>query len=300
MKFTQRILTLLLAVGLAGCPDDWRPPWEPQPKPPTPGPKDPDVKFLRDLDPPKAIVNDPRLRYMVHMQIVIIEMPANVASGGEALWSHFDETDFLAAGATLSRNGMRIGKASAENWSAILKQLEAMKGMEKKVFNLQIHSAMPAPVTIKADNQTQTIFTYRNDQTLRGEDYPPGDNIFTTSCSLDPNDRTTIHLDFLPQIRSTRTEVVFVTDHGAPRQVSQHKYFPFLPLLTQTKIPSGDFLLVGPGLDARRPTSIGNHFFTMQKKGMPYETMLLIRPRVYRLPTKTPKATGPISPTATE
>ncbi len=294
MKTTRTILMLLLgSMLLAGCQgcDDPFAPKPPEPKPPI----DPEVRTLRQLDPPPALAADKRLMYMVHLQMTVIEMPANVASGGEALWSHFNEEPLLSKAAAMSLNGMRIGLASADDWATIKKQLESMTGMEQKTLALQSYSSMPNPITLKPRCPTQTIFTYFANGNLRGEDYPPGDNILTISSSVNPNDRESIHFSALPQIRSTKKEASIVKTHGRPQMVYKPKYFPFEPLLFQTKIRSGDFLLIGPGREARRPSSVGNRFLTIRKKGMPYETMLLIRPRIYRIevPTRPGPAPAP-------
>ena len=293
MKPAHTILMLLLAaLLLSGCVN----PFDPDPpKPPTLDPADPpEAKTLRELDPPAALAADKRLMYMVHLQMVVIEMPANVASGGEALWSHFDEEQLLANAAAMSLNGVRIGIASADEWTTIQKQLQSMAGMEKKSLALQTYSSMPNPISLKPNCATQTIFTYFANRTLRGEDYPPGDNILSISCSVNPNDRQAIHLSALPQIRSTKKEATIIKPRGQAKIVYKSKYFPFEPLLFQMKIRSGDFLLIGPGREARRPSSVGKHFFTIRKKGMPYETMLLIRPRIYRI--SVPSRSGPTPP----
>jgi hypothetical protein len=294
MKTTHTILMLLLAAMLIGGCDN---PFISTP-PPVPDPPEsadpPEARTLRELDPPPAIAVDKRLMYMVHLQMTIIEVPANVASGGEALWSHFNEEPLLRKAASMSLNGMRIGLASADDWETIKKQLESMSGLEKKTLALQTYSAIPNQITLKPCCPTQTIFTYFTNRSLRGEDYPPGDNILSISCSVNPNDRQTIHFSALPQIRSTKRKGHIVKNHGQPKIVYKAKYFPFDPLLFQAKIRSGDFLLIGPGREARRPSSVGKHFFTVRKKGMPYETMLLIRPRIYKI--KVPIRRGPATP----
>jgi hypothetical protein len=119
--------------------------------------------------------------------------------------------------------------------------------------------------------------------TLWGADYPPGDNILAISCTLDENDRTRLILSAVPQIRTTKRFTRYVREYGNPRALALPKLYSFQDLRFQLGLKSGEFLVIGPGIESRRVTSLAHRFLTKTAAGIEYETVLLLRPQIYRI-----------------
>ncbi|MCD4824842.1 MAG: hypothetical protein K8S55_09545, partial [Phycisphaerae bacterium] len=121
---------------------------------------------------------------MIRLQLVTIEVPTGIASGTEELWSYLDEEPIALRSTVLGLNGFRVGIGRSDSWEDVKRVLKKMTGREQKITNLQIFSGKPNPIVLKTNQPIQTIFTYFEDQSLSGSDYPAGDNILAISCSV--------------------------------------------------------------------------------------------------------------------
>lgn len=147
----------------------------------------------------------------------------------------------------------------------------------------------PVQIELKRLQPVQTIFTFRNDRTLCGRDYPPGDNLLTICSTLDEDDPSTVLITGVPQVRSTGRRPQIVNDGaGGLRMVEQPVLFSLSPLTFQVSIPAGSLLVIGPGSASRRPTSAGHHFLVHRKKGVEFETVLVVIPEVFATPLPEP------------
>ncbi len=274
------VLTVMMLV-LPGCP-----PTQPTVKTTAqPAP----FKPADDKDIPPALRNriadpdDPDVIHMILLQLVTVQVPTGVASGSEELWSYLDEEPVSLRSTVLGLNGFRMGVGRSDVWKDLQRVLKKMTGQEQKTTHVQIFPGQVAPIVLKRKQPIQTIFTYFNDQTLSGSDYPPGDNLLTLTCGIDENHSDRILLTAVPQIRSTKKVGQISADHGAPKIAYRPKLYTLRPLTFQLTVGHNDFLIIGPGIEARRPSSIGHHFLSRTKAGMDYETVLVLRPRIFRL-----------------
>jgi hypothetical protein len=223
----------------------------------------------------------PKRTHMIHLQLSTVEVPIGVASGSEELWSYLDEEPVSLRSKVLGLNGVRVGLGRAETWSDLEAVLKRMTGQSYKQTTLQTFAARPAAIELKTDQPIQTIFTSFEDRTLSGQQYPPGDNLLTLSCTLDEDDPNMVLVTGIPQIRSAKRIPRVIHEHGTPRILSKPEIFTFTPLIFQLVVHRNDFLVIGPGIQARRPTTPGHHFLTRIRDGVPYETVLLLRPLVH-------------------
>ena len=51
-------------------------------------------------------------------------------------------------------------------------------------------------------------------------------------------------------------------------------------------MPAKGFLVIGPGANARNPTSVGYHFLVKKRQGMEFETLLVLVPEVFAAPLR--------------
>lgn len=238
------------------------------------------------IQPQRDPADDPlttRTLYMVYMRIGHVQVPTGMASGSERLWSYLDEEPVALYSTVLGLNGFRIGLGRPESWQDFRKALDRMTGRNFNTQAIQLFSNRPGSIVLKPSLPEQTIFTYFDDQTLTGADYPPGDNILTFAATNDLAQPDRVILTALPQIRSTRKVSRFEMDAGIPTFANRPVMFPFRPLTFQLSIPKGYYLVIGPGIQSRRPSSVAHHFLTFQRDGIEYETLLILHPQVVPL-----------------
>lgn len=270
------IATTLAAslLGLSGCKgsDDLR---TDQPATPPRPPRMPGAPDPKQVDPNQPMVT----RYFIRVQLGTVEVPIGQASGSQELWDLLDEEPVSLKAAALGLNGLRIGLCRQDAWEDLQAVIEKMTGNLYRSLNLQITTQKPMPIVVKSNQPVQTMFMYRDDKTLNGRDFPPGDNLFTLSCSLNPKDEDdTIFLTAVPQVRTTKRYAQWVeTVPGVPQLMDRPMVLPIEELLVQVPIQSGDILLVGPGVNARRTSSVGHHFLTVTRDGVPHETLLILQ-----------------------
>ena len=225
----------------------------------------------------------PKGVYMIHVRLGTVEVPTGTASGSEELWSYLDEEPVSLQSPVLRINGFRVGVGQSDAWEDLKRILQKMTGQHFGSMTIQALAGVPVSVELKTKQPTQRIFTSFEDLTLSGADYPPGDNLLTISCTLDEDNPNQVFMTVVPQIRSTKRISQFIQGQGIPRFAAKPVLFTFTPLTFQLTVRRDDFLVIGPSIESRRPTSVGYHFLTKERKGMRYETVLVLRPLVHRL-----------------
>lgn len=268
---SMRIAILLcLGAGLAGCPPD------------TPQQDLPSISVVMppDTDEEDEIVE---AVYVVRIEMGTIEIPIGQASGSRELWSYLDEEPLSLRAGVLGRNGMRVGVGRSDIWPDVTRVLEKMTGRKYSSTLIQAQPGKSTPIVLKPLQPIQTIFMYQQDGSLYGADYPPGDNLLTILCTLDPQRLERVLLTATPQIRTTKRVTRLVEEFGITRAVHRPVFFPFREMTFQVPLDSGDFLVIAPGIMSRRPTSLAHHFLTRQKEGMEMESVLILKPQVYQI-----------------
>jgi len=228
----------------------------------------------------------------VFLQIVTFEVPAGTASASEQIWSYLDEESIgVQQGLSLARNGIRMGLGREEDWPDLARILRRMTG--RQVSNTTVTALPGAAVSVelKQRQPTQTIFTFYDDRTLSGADYPAGDNLLMIACTLDEDDPTIVRITGLPQIRSTYRRPTVLNKPDGPMIVEKPVTYDLHSLLFQVSVESKDVLVIGPNSEAQRRWSAGRNFLVTEKDGVPFETVQLLIPEVFEAP-----ATGPGRP----
>jgi hypothetical protein len=225
----------------------------------------------------------PRAIYLIHIQLGSIEVPTGVASGSQELWNCLDEEPVSRHSSVLGLNGFRVGLGRPDAWPDIERVLKQMTGQNFRTVTIRALPGRTTFIDLKSRQPAQTIFTSFPDGTLSGRQYPPGDNLLTFACTLNEDDPSQILLTAVPQIRTTKRIPTLEGDRGNPAVVTRPILFTLTPLTFQLTIRRNDFLVIGPGVQANRPTSPGYQFLTKQRDGMTYETVLVFRPLVHSL-----------------
>jgi len=286
-RLAATLLAVLSAV-LGGCPAD-----------PTglgPNPLVGNRRMPGRIDPNDArsgTAKPGRYVLVARLRLVTIEVPVGTASGSEEIWSYLDEEPVSAIrSASLGRNGLRVGLGREDSWPDLARIFKRMTGRSPKQNLVVAVPGDPLPIVLKERQQIQTIFTFYDDRTLSGADYPPGDNVLAVVCTLNEDDLSKLMITVMPQVRSTRHRTRFVMGQTGPRMVSTAEVFNFPHLTFRLTVPSKDFLVIGPGAHSRRPTSVGHHFLVKKKEGMEFETLLVLIPEVFAAPARSRRGGG--------
>jgi len=174
-------------------------------------------------------------------------------------------------------------KENLESVERILKSMMARKYSESI---LQTFNEKPGMIVLGRNMPGQTIFLYSENQTLTGNDYPPGDNLIKISAVTDSDHSDKSLLTITPEIRSIKTKLQVVREYGTTRIQEAPVLFPFASMRFQLKMTDGEFIIIGPGIESRRPTSLGHHFLTGTENNIEYEQLLVFHPQVVRFELK--------------
>ncbi|HNX26362.1 MAG TPA: hypothetical protein PKK48_03055 [Phycisphaerae bacterium] len=221
---------------------------------------------------------------VIRLEVNSIELPAGTAGRLEKFWTFLDEEPVSLHSTVLGMNGFRVGVGRNCDWAEVESLLARQGGLsfQKKIIETRL--GYPAHLEMKTGQPVQNIFIFSDAQTLRGEHFPPGDNLLTLSTFLDEETNRDIIIVAVPQIRSTVRHFGIETDNDDPRIVYKSQFYPLDEMAFRVKMPTDDFLVIGPGSQASRPNSVANHFLTCTKQGMDYDRIFVIRPYVIRVP----------------
>jgi len=224
---------------------------------------------------------------IVRLRIISVEVPVGTASGSEEIWSYLDEESIAAnRSAILGRNGFRIGLGREGALADIAKILKRMTGKKLGETMMMSLPGSPMPLILKQAVGARTVFTSYPDWTLSGADYPPGENVLTMVCTLDEDDPSTVLITGVPQMRSSYHKPEIRWKLGKASVAVRPVVYTFRPLMFRVRVPRGDFVVVGPGIESRRANSPGYEFLVRTKQDMEFETVLVLIPEVFASPVR--------------
>ncbi|KKK49890.1 hypothetical protein LCGC14_3130500, partial [marine sediment metagenome] len=227
---------------------------------------------------------------IIRIGLTAIEIPVGTVSASEELWSYLNEEAVRQVRSpALGFNGLRMGRGDLKNWPDVAKVLSRMTGRRLQEASIITMPGNPTPITLATGMPVQTIFVYRADRTFEGMDYPPGDNVLNVTCTYDQDDPTTILITAVPQVHSARRRPKFVKAGSDFMMVNRPVIYSIPDATFQVHMPKGSFLVIGPGAESQRPSSVGNKFFVKQREGVEFETVIVLRPDIFATPVTKPK-----------
>jgi len=291
MKKLIALLLACLASGMGGCE-----PMSAGGEDVTPGKAQPTTTPAGNARPtsPRPSTTNPLagagpVKLVVTIRMTTIEVPVGTASGSEELWSYLDEESIRAARSVgLGRNGIRVGLGRAGSWPDLAEVLKRMTGQAPTQSILAARPNDPFQIVLKHRQPEATIFTFRDNRTLSGRDYPIGDYLLAISCTLNEDDLTGVMLATVPQVRSVARVTRYIMSPLGPQMVTQPKVYSLDNLSFRLMVAKKGFLVIGPGANARNPSTVGHHFLTRTREGVEYETLLVLMPEVVAAPTRQP------------
>jgi hypothetical protein len=228
-----------------------------------------------------------KFKLVVRISMTAIEVPVGTASGSEEIWSYLDEEPISTVRSiSLGRNGIRVGLGRKDAWPDLAAVFKRMTGRTPGQSVLAAMPNDPLQITLQEHQDEATIFTFRDDRTLHGQDYPVGDYLLTVVCTLDQDDLSKVMLTALPQVRSLARTTNFVMSTLGPQVVSRPEVYSLSDLTFQLMVPPKGFLLIGPGANARNPATVGHHFLTHKREGVEFETLVVLMPEVLATPIR--------------
>jgi hypothetical protein len=243
--------------------------------------------FASQADPAGGAQKAKQFRLVVRIRMTAIEVPIGTASGSEEIWSYLDEEPISTIrSVSLGRNGIRVGLGRDGAWPDLAAVFKRMTGQVPSQSVLAAMPNDPLQIILRERQDEATIFTFRDDRTLRGQDYPVGDYLLTVACTLDEDDLSKVMLTAVPQVRSTARLTRFVMSPLGPQMVSQPETYSFSDLTFQLMAPPKGFIVIGPGANARNPATVGYHFLTHKREGVEFETLLVLMPEVLATPIR--------------
>lgn len=274
-------LGVIIAVGLGGCAEQVEPL-----RPPLAPPRAGGVQ-LHPLAPGRKLDNPRAFMLLIRFRLITVELPIGSVSDSEELWSYLNEEPLGGRiGATLALNGIRVGLASEQTWPDVAKLLRRLTGKPLGRRNIVTLPGGSVPVVLKAAQPVQTLFLYRPDRTLIGNDYPPCDNMLMMAGTINYDDPAAVQLTAGAVLRSVRRRPRYVEGPSGYVLTAQATHYRLEEMAFTMKIPPGGFIVVGPGPDVRRATSPGHRFLVRTRRGLQFETILVIAPRVFAAPIR--------------
>ncbi len=236
---------------------------------------------------PTGPVDPKNFKIVVAIRLATIEVPIGTASGSEEIWSYLDEEPISTArSVNLGRNGIRVGLGHDGAWPDLARVFKRMTGRVPTQSVMVAKPNNPLQIILRQRQPATTIFTFRDDRTLRGQDYPAGDYLLTIACTLDEDDLSKVMFTAVPQVRSAAKNPKFIMSPIGPRRLNVAQTYSFEDIAFRLMVPPKGFLVIGPGANARNPSTLGHHFMTIKREGVEFETLLVLRPEVLTTPIR--------------
>ena len=255
------VLLLAGLVGLAGCG------WFDRPVgngPQTPeSPRDPDI-YSADGVP------------IVNLYVYRVELPVGSTAGSSTLWALVDQPDMSPHQLDmLESNGIRFGIGQQDDWDSLQDVVANLSGAQLEPLGLAALRTSAVPICLQEVGESRTIFLVHPDDTVSGEDYPPAEYCLTFLFTPGP-DAASQTVTGVPQIQTLARRPVIETVNGQADFVSRPTVSTLNPLTFQFTLGKRGFMLIAPGDDIDRPTSLGRSLFIRDRDGVPVETLLLV------------------------
>jgi len=280
-------LVLAMAIGaLPGCP---------------PGKGDDEKKLDSLRDEGKAVFgarpapSGPGMRKvpLVRLGATAVAFPAGTMTKALGVWTRLDARPWPPdVRALLTLNGVQVGLMKAEDWPELAKTFEDLGGKRLRSATLPAYPNAPVPVFLRRADHHQTIFTFRADGTMFGMDYPPGDMLVSVHCMADPMDPTRLSVGVMPQIQTLRHTTRLIKSDGRYATIKRPTFHNMDQASWRVSVKAGQIIMIGPGAETDRKSSLGRRLFFRDVDGTLFETVLLLSPTV----TMVNASGGPLPP----
>jgi hypothetical protein len=229
----------------------------------------------------------PEQLYVIQLMVYRITLPAGAVSRSDDFWKHVDEHAVdVATYELLYKNGVRVGVAPIAEW-------DYFKGL------LDNHPALTQPMTYtgRAGNDIelemrknvplQHIFYFDSTGDLIGRTYERCNDLLRLSYQPAPRKHGSVRLGLVPIVQSLREQLVPVGPLNT-RTVTWFKPEHLYELNLIADVDIEHFLVIAPSPEARWPSSLGNIFLTADGATEQTETLIVVRPMMFRQKAEAP------------
>jgi hypothetical protein len=233
----------------------------------------------------------PNVPIVFRLEVYLVNVPVGTVSGNDTFWKRLDElcVDVPIAD-LLHKNGLRVGRARAQEWPSLKKMIEDHPGSVSRLETVGAEMKN-IEMPMREGVQGQAVFYIGTDGKSGGNRYDRCDNVLNIAFCRAPRSLGDIRLAIAPVVRLTKKRLEFT-----PLNNEQEIEFKTSEAIYQNlivDIPQDNFLIVGPNADAARDvTSLGNRFFMKESPAEQTEQVLVIAARPFRT-DEMPARTGP-------
>jgi len=224
--------------------------------------------------------------------VVRIDFPVSPHHHARKVWNHVDflsvEPETLQR---LARNGLRIGTATPDSWSAmvaIFKAAGAKVGRER----LMAPRGQSLFIKLGTVEEPETVFRYVGGGQLVGKTLHAGDKVLAVDYVFHPQlgGNTDVRLGF--EVRQEQGELTWERRDGIIQQAPAFTRDVFDELAALLTLGPQQFLVIGLGAEVDQEYLVGSRLFARMEAGKRWETLLCIAPKPFQTEGDRPLSLG--------
>ena len=240
-----------------------------------------DNPFAISLMPSAPLVVAGAARKAVQFEVLQVQAPLGEFSRSQKVWDHLDEQAVgIDTQMTLQRNGLRIGLGSQESWPPVHAILETVPRRIVRAMPPSLPDSVSVALQLNNDPLDQTIFFYRSNGTLSGGSFLGATDVFRITWEFNNDNVEQVVVYFTPEVRQDQSGVTFKATPQGVAPVPVYEGRVFKELACRLVVSPGGYIVLGPGADVSHVGLLGREFLVSPIDGDPYETILVIVPRV--------------------
>jgi hypothetical protein len=230
------------------------------------------------LNQPDAV---PEQQYVIQLLIYRITLPEGAVSRSDEFWKRVDEHAVdIATYDLLFKNGVRVGVAPASEWEYFKNLLEQHPAVTQPMSytgraNNDIELEMKKGVPL------QHVFYYNTSGELVGRTYERCNDLVRVSYQPAPRKHGFVRLGMVPVVQSLREQLVAIGPINT-RSVTWFRPEALYELNLIADVGIDTFLVIAPSVEAKWPSSLGSVFLTDDAATQRTETLIIVRPMVFR------------------
>lgn len=223
---------------------------------------------------------------VIQIDLYRLSVPFGTVSANEEFWKTIDEQCVdVATYDLLFKNGLRVGRATTEQWEREIAPLIAQQPTTTHKTALVAAEVNALELRMKQGDDIEHIFYYDPTNALIGRSYERWENFMELAFQSTPRKPMHVRVSLVPGVRSLRKRLEFNLrneEQPAIQYVSPERLYD---LNLRADLPPGTFLIVAPSSEGKWPTSIGSAFLTKDEPAARMEQVLLIVPKPFVVET---------------
>ena len=217
---------------------------------------------------------------VVRLDVFLLDLPAGTVSTDEAFWRSADESAVggPAACDALARNGVRAGVVPRDR-SAFFSQY--FNDHPKRGRRTSYSTGQYGTVDLDLNQHfaAEDLFVFDPAGRLSGRTYEDGTNSVAMTFEPEPRAADAVRVTLCPTVRSDRRQARY-TALNEPTDAAVTTTDRVYDLSLSVALRNTQFLIVAPGPEAGRRTSVGNRFLLLGDAAARLERVIVVVPTV--------------------